>query len=70
MLITFTRSGLRSLGTLLPVLGVTWIFGILAINEDAEIFQYLFIIANSLQVSVCSRHKIRNKICYECLHYV
>lgn len=46
------RSGLRSLGTLLPVLGATWLFGILAVNKYADFFQYLFIIANSLQVSV------------------
>uniref|UniRef100_A0A8W8P1I7 GAIN-B domain-containing protein n=1 Tax=Magallana gigas TaxID=29159 RepID=A0A8W8P1I7_MAGGI len=43
------RSGLRSLGTLLPVLGVTWLFGILAVNENAVVFQYLFVIANSFQ---------------------
>ncbi|XP_078329616.1 uncharacterized protein LOC111112680 [Crassostrea virginica] len=42
-------SGLRSLGTLLPVLGVTWLFGILAVNEKTNVFQYLFVIANSLQ---------------------
>eukprot|EP00105_Crassostrea_gigas_P000533 XP_011412374.1 PREDICTED: brain-specific angiogenesis inhibitor 1-like [Crassostrea gigas] len=42
-------SGLRSLGTLLPVLGVTWLFGILAVNENAVVFQYLFVIANSFQ---------------------
>lgn len=44
------RAGLRSLGTLLPVLGVTWVFGIMAINEDTDIFQYIFVAANSLQV--------------------
>lgn len=42
-------SGLRSLGTLLPVLGVTWLFGILVVNEKAVVFQYLFVVANSLQ---------------------
>uniref|UniRef100_K1QAS4 Uncharacterized protein n=1 Tax=Magallana gigas TaxID=29159 RepID=K1QAS4_MAGGI len=31
-------SGLRSLGTLLPVLGVTWLFGILVVNEKAVVF--------------------------------
>lgn len=44
------RAGLRSLGTLLPVLGVTWVFGIMAINEDTDILQYIFVAANSLQV--------------------
>ncbi|XP_065928643.1 adhesion G protein-coupled receptor B1-like isoform X2 [Magallana gigas] len=43
-------SGLRSLGTLLPVLGVTWLFGILAVNENANVFQYIFVITNSFQV--------------------
>lgn len=42
-------SAVRSLGTLLPVLGVTWLFGILAVNEKAEMFQFFFVIANSLQ---------------------
>lgn len=46
------RSGLRSLGTLLPVLGVTWLFGILAVNEKADVFQYIFVIANSLQARI------------------
>ncbi|XP_065927125.1 adhesion G protein-coupled receptor B1 isoform X5 [Magallana gigas] len=42
-------SGLRSLGTLIPVLGVTWLFGILAVNEHVDVFQYIFVIANSCQ---------------------
>lgn len=46
------RSGLRSLGTLLPVLGVTWLFGILAVNENADVFQYIFVITNSFQVNL------------------
>ncbi|XP_046548276.1 adhesion G protein-coupled receptor B1-like [Haliotis rubra] len=32
----------RSLCVLMPVLGVTWVFGILAFNEDTVVFQYLF----------------------------
>ncbi|XP_062601623.1 adhesion G protein-coupled receptor L1-like [Saccostrea cucullata] len=55
-------SGLRSLGTLVPVLGVTWIFGILAVNDRAEIFQYIFIIANSLQgLFIFISHVVLNK---------
>eukprot|EP00105_Crassostrea_gigas_P035832 XP_019919980.1 PREDICTED: adhesion G-protein coupled receptor D1-like [Crassostrea gigas] len=42
-------SGLRTLGTLVPVLGVTWIFGIFAMDQSTDIFQYIFVIANSLQ---------------------
>ncbi|XP_061181251.1 adhesion G-protein coupled receptor F1-like [Saccostrea echinata] len=55
-------SGLRSLGTLVPVLGVTWIFGVLAVNDRAEIFQYIFIIANSLQgLFIFISHVVLNK---------
>ncbi|XP_071115296.1 adhesion G protein-coupled receptor L3-like isoform X2 [Haliotis cracherodii] len=39
----------RSLCVLMPVLGVTWVFGVLAINEKTVVFQYLFGIFNSLQ---------------------
>ncbi|XP_056013809.1 adhesion G-protein coupled receptor G2-like isoform X2 [Ostrea edulis] len=57
-----TVSGLRSLGTLLPVLGVTWILGVLALNEDAIVFQFVFIIANSLQgVFIFLSHVLLNK---------
>ncbi|XP_048765393.2 adhesion G-protein coupled receptor F3-like isoform X7 [Ostrea edulis] len=42
-------TGLRSLCTLLPVLGITWVFGILSINDDLIAFQYLFAVFNSLQ---------------------
>nr|XP_022309930.1 uncharacterized protein LOC111115470 [Crassostrea virginica] len=55
-------SGLRSLGTLLPVLGVTWLFGILAVNEKADAFQYIFVIANSLQgFFIFTSHVLLNK---------
>ncbi|XP_061177713.1 uncharacterized protein LOC133186491 [Saccostrea echinata] len=43
------RNALRSVCTLVPVLGITWIFGIFAINEDLVAFQYIFTIANSIQ---------------------
>ncbi|KAK3097376.1 hypothetical protein FSP39_009113, partial [Pinctada imbricata] len=43
-------AGLRSMCTLLPILGVTWVFGILAINESLIAIQYIFAITNSLQV--------------------
>ncbi|XP_061181184.1 adhesion G protein-coupled receptor B1-like [Saccostrea echinata] len=55
-------SGLRSLGTLVPVLGVTWIFGVLAVNESAEVFQFIFIITNSLQgLFIFVSHVVLNK---------
>lgn len=55
-------SAVRSLGTLIPVLGVTWLFGILAVNEKAEMFQYIFVIANSLQgLFIFVSHVLLNK---------
>ena len=35
---------------LLPLLGVTWIIGILAVNKDTQVFAWIFAILNSLQV--------------------
>ncbi|XP_062591915.1 uncharacterized protein LOC134253406 [Saccostrea cucullata] len=43
------RNALKSVCTLIPVLGIAWIFGIFAINEDLVAFQYIFTIANSIQ---------------------
>eukprot|EP00105_Crassostrea_gigas_P044287 XP_019928435.1 PREDICTED: latrophilin Cirl isoform X2 [Crassostrea gigas] len=55
-------SGLRSLGTLLPVLGVTWLFGILAVNENADVFQYIFVITNSFQgIFIFVSHVLLNR---------
>ena len=33
-----------------PLLGVTWLFGVLSITEAGLAFQYIFTILNSLQV--------------------
>ncbi|XP_076078445.1 adhesion G protein-coupled receptor L3-like isoform X6 [Mytilus galloprovincialis] len=43
------RDGIKCMVTLLPVLGLSWLFGILAFNEDTIIFQYLFGITTSCQ---------------------
>jgi len=34
----------------MPLLGVTWVVGIFAINENTEVFAWIFTILNSLQV--------------------
>jgi len=36
--------------TLLPVLGLSWLFGVLAFSEETIVFQYLFGITTSCQV--------------------
>ncbi|XP_070555708.1 adhesion G protein-coupled receptor E5-like [Ptychodera flava] len=43
------RVGIRAIVMLQPLLGLTWLFGAFAINENTVIFQYLFIICNALQ---------------------
>nr|XP_033812688.1 adhesion G-protein coupled receptor D1 isoform X3 [Geotrypetes seraphini] len=39
----------KAVAVLLPILGSSWIFGVLAVNDHAIIFQYMFAIFNSLQ---------------------
>ncbi|KAF1553000.1 Adhesion G-protein coupled receptor D1, partial [Eudyptula albosignata] len=39
----------KAVAVLLPILGSSWIFGILAVNAHALVFQYIFAIFNSLQ---------------------
>ncbi|XP_033122869.1 adhesion G-protein coupled receptor D1-like [Anneissia japonica] len=44
------KSNLRAILLLQPLLGVTWLFGVLSFNFSWAIsFQYLFVICNSLQ---------------------
>lgn len=38
----------------LPLLGVTWIFGILAVNEEPTVFEWIFAVFNVLLVCSCS----------------
>ena len=41
---------------LLPLLGITWIIGILAVNEDTQVFAWIFAILSSLQVTYFMMH--------------
>ena len=47
---------------LLPLLGLTWAFGILTINSNSTVFAWLFTIFNSLQVSNGQRELSREII--------
>ena len=47
----FYRTLLKAAVIILPILGCTWVFGLLAINEDTIAFAWIFTILNSLQVS-------------------
>lgn len=44
---------------LLPLLGVTWLFGFLAVNKESIVFAWIFTILNSLQVTSYVQHKIQ-----------
>ena len=50
VMLFYCRAGVKGMIVLLPLLGLTWVFGIMAINKDTIAFQYLFAILNSLQV--------------------
>ncbi|XP_046555599.1 uncharacterized protein LOC124264863 [Haliotis rubra] len=43
------RAGIKGALFLLPLLGLTWVFGLAAVNQRLVVFQYLFAIFNSLQ---------------------
>ncbi|XP_055955105.1 adhesion G protein-coupled receptor L3 [Patella vulgata] len=43
------KAAVRSICVLLPVMGVSWGFGILAVNEEWILFDYIFTILNTLQ---------------------
>jgi len=49
-----SRAVVKAACVLLPLLGITWVFGIFAVNEETVVFAWLFTIFNSLQVqSTC-----------------
>ncbi|XP_006901058.1 PREDICTED: probable G-protein coupled receptor 133 [Elephantulus edwardii] len=39
----------KAVAVLLPILGTSWVFGVLAVNNQAIVFQYIFALLNSLQ---------------------
>ena len=45
------RSLLKAAVIFVPLLGTTWVFGILAVNENTTVFAWIFTVLNSLQVS-------------------
>ena len=45
------RAMLKATVILLPLLGTTWVFGLLTVNESLTVFAWIFTVLNSLQVS-------------------
>ena len=56
----YYRTSLKAAVILLPLLGMTWVFGLLAINDDTIAFTWIFTILNSLQVrtQLISNHQL------------
>ena len=52
MFVTTYRILLKAAVIIVPILGCTWVFGLLAINEDTVVFAWIFTILNSLQVCI------------------
>ena len=50
-MVAYDRAILKATVILLPLLGLTWVFGLLAVNEDTTVFAWIFTVLNSLQVS-------------------
>ena len=57
----FTRQSLKACAVLAPLLGFTWMFGVLTVTDVGLVFQYIFTVLNSLQV-----HKV--KLCCVLYH--
>ncbi|XP_022097326.1 adhesion G protein-coupled receptor L3-like isoform X1 [Acanthaster planci] len=43
------KSGMKAVVVMTPILGLTWLFGLLLIIKDSTVFAYLFVIFNCLQ---------------------
>ena len=46
------RQGVKACVVLFPLLGMTWVFGVLSVTDAGLVFQYIFTIVNSLQVFI------------------
>ena len=56
--IYYGRASLKIAIILLPLLGITWVVGILAVNEHTIVFAWIFTILNSLQVCINIIHQL------------
>jgi len=50
LVLIFCRKLLIAAVSLLPIFGLTWVFGLLAVNEETIAFAWIFTILNSVQV--------------------
>lgn len=50
LFVSVCRLTAKAVAVLLPILGISWIFGVLAFNTHSLLFLYIFAVFNSLQV--------------------
>ena len=50
LILHFIRSLMLAIAILVPLLGLTWVFGLLTVNSNTTVFAWIFTILNSLQV--------------------
>ena len=48
------QRSVKAIALLTPLLGLSWIFGIFAVDESTKWFSYIFVVCNSFQVSSSS----------------
>ncbi|KAL9962449.1 hypothetical protein ACROYT_G031553 [Oculina patagonica] len=66
---TFKKS-LKSFVILTPLLGLTWVFGLLAVTDAGLVFQYIFTILNSTQgMIIFLLHVLRNSEVRTAFHH-
>ena len=52
IVLVIKRITVKATVILLPLLGMTWLFGLLAVNENTAVFAWIFTILNTLQVII------------------
>jgi hypothetical protein len=61
--VDLVKAGIKASVILLPLLGITWVIGLFAINQGTSMFAWLFVICNTLQGSaIFIFHVIRNDL--------
>ena len=66
------KAGVKASAVILPLLGITWLFGLLSFNSSTVVFKYLFAITNSLQglmifIFHCLlNEQVRGHRCFQC----
>ncbi|EDV22272.1 uncharacterized protein TRIADDRAFT_59353 [Trichoplax adhaerens] len=56
------KTSARAVLVLMPIFGLSWLFGLLAMGDRSLIFSYIFVITNSLQgVFIFKFHCLNNK---------